>query len=612
MRRFGLADGVGLVAALVAVAYLPGLADPLTYPKLFALVVGGLALLPAAVLRWRAGWRGWSKPTLIAGGAATALVLWGLISALGSGAPVAVSLFGWWGRGDGWLALFGAVSLLLAAASLTVPEVRRAITWLLGGATVVAFVGILQALGVEITGAGMGGAVTGLMGNTNFAAGYFAIVAALALGRAFMPGPMAERAWAGVLALVLIVLSVLTDAVQGPAALAAGLLALFVLFALGNQGRFRIPLLASAGIVVAAGAGLLVASFAGVGPLTRLWAEETFAIRQQYWQSAWNIMNGLPVFGTGPDGFARYVAEYRPESYVELLGPILRVSAAHNIVLQFGATMGWLAMGLWLAVFVSAGVALLIRSVKPTPGTPVLALAAVGGAFVAYLTQGLVSIDMLPLLATGWTVAGLALAIARTGAPPKVPAASAGPQRGASRKAVAAQVPTTPAWVPLTGGGLALAAAVLVGMQISAAQSAVFVQSQEEAITVLGSGLTPCPPRVNVAQQAATQLPLEISGPAFSSAVAVDQRCSPMIDFQSEIALQQGDLTTASSSTQIGVEIDPLSAGAWILRGQFHLASGDRTAAAADLAEAERIAALYPDASQVAAPLQQLRDALAQ
>ena len=610
MRRFGLADGVGLVAALVAVAYLPGLADPLTYPKLFVLAAGGLALLPAALLRWRTGCATWSKTTLVAGVAAALLVLWGLVSIIGSGAPIAVSLFGWWGRGDGWLALMGAVSLLLAAASLTVPEVRRAITWLLGGASVVALVGILQALGVEITGEGMGGAVTGLMGNTNFAAGYFAIMASLAVGRALRPGQMAERAWAGVLAVVLVVLAVLTDAVQGPAALAAGLVALFVLFALGHRGRFRVPLLAAAGVVVTVGAGLLVASFVGVGPLTRLWSEETFAIRQEYWQSAWNIMNGLPVFGTGPDGFARYVAEYRPESYVELLGPVLRVSAAHNIALQFGATMGWLALVLWLVVFVIAGVALLIRALRPLPGTPAVALASVGGAFVAYLTQGLVSIDMLPLLATGWTVAGLALAVSRADTPRTEPTTPARPQRGQGRKPVASKTPTTPAWVPMTGGVLALAAAVLVGMQTSAAQSAVFVQSQDEALTVLSSGLTPCPPRINVAQQVVTQLPLEVSGPAINSAVAVDERCSPMIDFQSEVALQQGDTATAASSTQTGIDIDPLSAGAWILRGQFHLTSGDPVAAAADLAEAERLAALYPDASLVEAPLQQLRDAL--
>ena len=609
MRRFGLADCVGLVAALVAVAFLPGLSDPLTYPKLLVLAAGGLALLPATFLRWRSGFREWPKWSWVVGTAVVLLVIWGLVSSVGSGAPIGVTLFGWWGRGDGWLALLGAASLLLAGASLAPAEVRRAVTWLLGGATVVALVGILQALGVEVTGAGMGGNVTGMMGNTNFAAGYFAIMASLAVGRALMRGSVAERAWAGVLTVVLLVLAFLTDAVQGPAALAAGLVALLALYALADRGRFRVPLLAIAGVIVVGCLGLLIASFAGVGPLTRLWSDQTFAIRQEYWHSAWNIMQGLPIFGTGPDGFARYVAEYRPESYVDLLGPVLRVSAAHNIGLQVGATMGWLALVLWLITFVTAGIVVVVRAIRPTEGLSAALLASVGGALVAYLTQGMVSIDMLPLLATGWTVAGLALAVSRRPAPVMEPATPPGRKKAASWKP--AETPPTPVWVPVTGGALALVAAIVVGVQITAVQAASSVTTQEAGIASLTSGLTPCPLRVSLSQQVVTQLPPEIAVPALAQAVDVDPRCSPMIDIQSEVALQQGNLDLASTTTEIGVTIDPLSAGAWALRGQYHLASGDRESATTDLAEAERLGALYPDPSVAAPPIDALKQALA-
>ena len=101
---------------------------------------------------------------------------------------------------------------------------------------------------------------------------------------------------------------------QRIAALAAGVVALGVSYALRYRGRFRVAGLIAAGVVIVSGGALLVMSFFAVGPLARLWSERTFDIRQEYWQSAINIMNGLPVFGTGPDGFSRYVAEYRPES----------------------------------------------------------------------------------------------------------------------------------------------------------------------------------------------------------------------------------------------------------------------------------------------------------
>ena len=44
IARFGLADALGIVAVLAALAYFPGMADPLTYPKLMFLAGGGLLL----------------------------------------------------------------------------------------------------------------------------------------------------------------------------------------------------------------------------------------------------------------------------------------------------------------------------------------------------------------------------------------------------------------------------------------------------------------------------------------------------------------------------------------------------------------------------------------
>ena len=48
MRRFGLPDVLGVTAVLVAIVWIPGAADPLTYAKLLFLAAGGLAAAPAA------------------------------------------------------------------------------------------------------------------------------------------------------------------------------------------------------------------------------------------------------------------------------------------------------------------------------------------------------------------------------------------------------------------------------------------------------------------------------------------------------------------------------------------------------------------------------------
>lgn len=600
MRKWGLADALGIVAGLVALAWLPGAADPLTYSKLLILGAGGLALAPAVFMRWR----NLSRPTwvvVVPACAAVLLVAWGIISSLGSGAPFWNSLFGWWGRGDGWLAWLGALVLLLGAAALSSREAARTVTWLLGASSIVALIGLAQVAGIDFP-EGAGGQVSGTMGNTNFAAGYFAILGVLALGRALTHAVLWQRIWGGALFAILALLSWQTEAVQGPAALAAGLVALGVAYALLYRGRYRVAGLAASGVVVALGIVLLVMSFFAIGPFARLWSERTFDIRQEYWRSAINIMNGLPIFGTGPDGFSRYVAEYRPESYVELLGPTLRVSAAHNIALQFGAVLGWAGLILWIVLFVGTGIALLVRIVRSPVGSIGLT-ASVAGAFTAYFVQGMVSIDMLPLLATGWLVAGLALALAREPVPEVAPEPSEVPKTRKARAAAASRTPkqldgpVTPVWVPVTGGVLALGVAILVGSQIGLTNQVQTISSQQQALDFIGNPMTPCVLRVQVAQQVIQQLPAEVSVPATLEATDLDRRCPPMVNFASDVLVQQQRFDEAATYTAEGVEFDPLLDLAWVLRSRYFLGIGDVVAAETAAEEARRVQALYPEGS---------------
>lgn len=621
VRRFGLADGLGIVAGLVALIWIPGIVDPLTYPKLLVLLAGGLALAPAVARRWSAA-TGPRGAVVLPAAAAALLVLWGVVTLVGSGAPFWNSLFGWWGRGDGLLAWIGAAVLLLGAATLSHDEVARTITWMLGAATVVALVGLLQVVGIEIPEGG-GSGINATMGNTNFAAGYFAVIAALALGRALTTAALWHRVWGGVLFVILAVLAFLTDSVQGPVALAAGVVAMGVAYAFLNRGRFRTLGIAVAGVVLASLVALLATSLAGVGPLTRLWSERTFEIRQEYWQSALNIMQGQPLFGTGPDGFARYVSEYRPESYVELLGPVLRVSAAHNIALQFGAVGGYVALILWLIAFVGAGV-LLLNRVFRAPVASVALTASVAGALVAYLTQGMVSIDMLPLLATGWTAAGLALAVSREPAPSRLPPAEVTSSGRKTKGAVVSRTPkvldrpATPAWVPVTGAVLPLAAVILVGSQIGLVEQIRTVSTQEQAIAFATNARTPCPLRLQMTQEIIGQLPADQSVPATIAATELDQRCAPMVSLAADLNLQllaqeqdpslrESLLAEAGQFTEAGVSYDPLADLSWALRARYFLAEGDLVAAEAAALEAERVQALYPEGSGDAALLEAIR-----
>ena len=83
--------------------------------------------------------------------------------------------------------------------------------------------------------------------------------------------------------------------------------------------------------------------------------------------------------------------------------------------------------------------------------------------------------------------------------------------------------------------------------------------------------------------------------PATLQAVDLDRRCPPMINFASDVLVQQQRFEEAATYTGEGVEIDPLFDLACVLRARYYLGTGDIPAAEAAAEEAKRVQALYPE-----------------
>ena len=630
-RRIGLADLVGLVVALVGVSFWTSFPDPVNHSKLIVLVLGGAVIAPFAVARWVWGWhtlRTRLFAHLLIGGIAVGFLVWAVISAIGSGAPLYDSLFGAWGRNDGLLALFAVVAIFLAAITFSRTEVHRVVTWLLAAATVQVIVGVMQVLGWEAVPQRYGDFrddVTGTLVNTNFAAGYFAILIALALGRLFTKDSSAfQRVWSGSIFIALIYLLTMTKATQAYAAGAAGIAVFIIIFAIAYRGTGRKFALAGAGVVVVAGVAGLVSSFTGRGPVAALWADSGFETRVEYWKASWATFTNLPVFGTGPSGLKRIMGEYRPESYVELLGHENKLDAAHNLALQFAATLGTVGVILWLIIMIGAAVLLVRRCILGTVVSPVL-VASVAGAFSAYLVQGFVSIDMLPLLAIGWLLAGMSVALSRNESQfgnqaigvrsaelidgvsahahprsEKVRMLNVESENQGSRN-LAMGIATGASVLLVAITGTLLYQYVNVASQTIGRVDPVFAQ------TAIADPLVSCQSRNGLAQALVATQAAADALPVIKRGVEIDPRCGFMIHFQSELAINSGDLDTAGQSTLDGITYDPLLPAAWVLRGVYHLAMNDLPAAEADLAEAERVLALSPGQESTEGQVQILR-----
>jgi len=568
--QWGLADGLGLTLLLALIVSSPFRGDS-TAVTAMMITVGALACLPFGIARWR------GTPTpgafaLVPVGAAIVLLVWGVISAVGSGAPWQASFYGWFGRSDGLLTLLAVVALLASASTLRRDEIDRVITWLLAAGAITVLEGMAQLLGSPYPPRPQYEGLAGALGNPNFFAAATSVLALLALGRALASQRPPWQRWAA-LALLLGLLSstVLSNSEQGPVSFVLGLIAGGIAWSLQHRGRGRGVALGLSAMAIIGGVIGLVLIVMQVGPFAAVRQAQTIGYREAYWEAAWRMMSGLPVFGSGPDNFARYVAAFRTEEYLEAPGSLIRVSAAHAIPLQYGATFGLIGLVAWLVLMIGTGVLLLRALLRGVDH--VWVAVSLTGAWVAYLAQAMISIDAPGLKALGWLVTGLVIAFAIN--------------RGRATS-------TAAVWRPWLAGGFGLLAVLLWWPSLATTNMATSLTTVDEAKSAVLNPAVPCPLRQQTLSQLAQSVPWEELVESAQQALDLDPRCAAMAPLVSEIALNAGDLDTARRAADIAVETDPLAPASWFLLSLTLRDSGDQAGADKALDEARRLATIDP------------------
>ena len=429
---WGMGDALGAVLLATAVAVVPGFGAEATTARELVLITGGLAMAPVVGQRVRRRrLHGWEWPALIALGV---LVLMSVVSAVANRLPIVDALSGWYGRGVGVLAIVACAVLTLGAWCLSATETWRLLRWVVVGASMCAVVLLLQWAGLGIFRSAVKSGLPGTMGNSNFAAGYLAIslclATALALARRTgLPGPALP--W---LPPVIIVLGLAAaGTTQGPVAALAGVLAGVGAAGLLSPAPSRSRVGGWVSLAALATLGLLLlASWAKLGPGAHVWESSSAQARIVWWRTALGEIDQHPLVGVGPDSFARGVGTAREAEYIQLRGPGHFVSAAHNVPLNLGATLGLPAMIAWLTMVVSCLAVVTGRVTAPLRRSRATApdtqgpgphgggvpsekwwAFAIAGSLVAYLVQAMVSIDALGLLALGSVLMGLSLGMGR-------------------------------------------------------------------------------------------------------------------------------------------------------------------------------------------------------
>lgn len=426
---------------------------------LFALIAAGVAIststmstfeLPKAVLVTAAG-----AITAVVGAARTAVtgelrlrhpillgavaifLLLSVAAAIFSDSPM-LSIAGEYERQTGLVIYLAYGTLLVATMSaFDLERIQQVAVALLGAAGVAAVYGLLQAVDLDpLNFAGQyADQIFSTLGNPNWAASYIAlgvpVAAGIVLSRRW---PIWARLGAGAVGLLALGVSTATGSLQGPLVAAAGLGLVTVAWCLGRGGIWRARVAPAVTAVGGLGAAVLALGILSVGPLAAVGAQDSVRLRKLYWQSAWEMFLDHPLTGVGFDLFGSYFVAYRPDAALQY-DARLGVTAPHSVPLGWFASGGFLLGMAYLAVVVVTGW-LLVGGLLRHDGERLLLLAGLGGAWVGYQAQSLISIDVPSLAATHWILAGAVAVVAGDDAPQTLrsPWASHEPAGGRRRR----------------------------------------------------------------------------------------------------------------------------------------------------------------------------------
>lgn len=339
---------------------------------------------------------------------------------------------------------------------------------LLAGAVQVLY-GLIQSFGWQPLPFGsFATPVFGTLGNANFFAGWLGITAPVALWASLERSH--RRNWriaAAVVTAGCLLALWLSRSFQGIPAAAAGLLLVAAVWA--ANGGTRLPaswaerksaisrpvLLSVAALGLLGAAGLAVAAT----PVALQRIGSGGAARLEFWDAAGRLVADHPVLGTGPGTFVQHYA-----AYYEPTGAVAYELAddPHSVPLAM-FTSGGLVVGVAYLALVALTAFVLVRGLRRTTASDRLLLGALGGAWLAYQVQSVVSIDIPPLALAHWVLAAsiacvagsVRFASAGPGSATRPPARSRPPRSSRSR-------PLPPATKAAIGAVLAVAALLLM------------------------------------------------------------------------------------------------------------------------------------------------------
>ncbi len=329
---------------------------PTVYPKLLALAV----LVAVALIAWtvamltgrvkvRALPLGWLLAAFLGLSAVSTVVGVSPITGFFGSVYQAAGLF---------VMLLCAAVYFLLVQLVSTPARFRAMSWsVVAGATLVSAVGLLQWAGFDPLRLGLQYnygwlRVGSLLGNSDMAGAYLVLPLVIAGSLGARASTPRLRMLGGLAFLAILGCLVATGTRGAWLGALAGMIALAIVLSRGGKVSRNVYLAGgvalAAGVVLAAlNARSIATRFADLSNLA-----EAGGGRIPLWADALRMVAERPLFGFGPDAYRLGWFGVRSVEWVRLNGTDLVVHDAHNMILQFAATLGVPATLVAIALFV--------------------------------------------------------------------------------------------------------------------------------------------------------------------------------------------------------------------------------------------------------------------
>lgn len=328
-------------------------------------------------------------------------VLASIITLVMSKAPLSQSLYGVYGRNNGFL-LYLFLTLVFVA-TLTIKNVNffkyLLLALLTAGVANLAYALWVMAFGDFIGWVNIYGNLLGTLGNPNFIGSFFGMFSALLFTYLFYPGSTWKiRAFSICLLLLTFIGIIESNAVQGKVLFFAALgITLFYFI----RCKVKSVVMEIAFILLAS--LLFITAVFGTlqkGPLVSLLYKETISLRGQYWYAGWVTGSQHPWHGVGFDSYGDWYRRSRRESALKFPGIDTVTNTAHNVYLDIFAFGGWPLFCSYLAINLFVVYSIFKVTIRSKAFSPIfVSLTAV---WVCYQLQSIISINQIGLAIWGW------------------------------------------------------------------------------------------------------------------------------------------------------------------------------------------------------------------